>query len=109
MCAQERDVSANRNMGKQLWDLSLCVDDEGHQSIDFKHRKWEFPITAKVRAANCWRVFAYLRICVFVYLCICVFVYLCICVFAYLCICVFAYLRICVFVYLRICVFVFPR
>ena len=41
------------NMIRQLWGLSLCVDDERHQSIDFKHRKWEFPITAKVRAANC--------------------------------------------------------
>ena len=45
-------VSApDRNMGKQLWD-SLPHDEAG-QSIDFKHRKWEFPITVKVRAVNC--------------------------------------------------------
>ena len=40
-------------MGKQLWDSRLRVDDEAEQSIDFKHRKWEFPIAAKVRDVNC--------------------------------------------------------
>ena len=52
-------VSAlDRSVVKRLWDSRLHVDDEVEQSIDFplsikyKHRKWEFPITAKVRAAN---------------------------------------------------------
>ncbi len=63
VCGQEHEllmlpappvrVSApDRNMGKQLWDLRLRIDDDAGQSIDFKHRKWEFPITAKV-GANC--------------------------------------------------------
>ena len=39
-------------MDKQMWDPRLRVDDEAEQSIDFKHRKWEFPLTTKVRAAN---------------------------------------------------------
>ena len=39
-------------MGKGLRDSRLRVDDEAEQSIDFKHRKWEFPIMAKVRAPN---------------------------------------------------------
>ena len=44
-------VSASgRNMSKQLWE---SVDDEAEQRIDSMHRKWEFPITTKVRAANC--------------------------------------------------------
>ena len=42
-----------RNMAVQLWDTSLCVDDEAEQTIDCKHSKWEFPIPAKVRTANC--------------------------------------------------------
>ena len=45
--------SPRRNMNEQLWQLSLWVDDEGKQTIDFEHSKWEFPITAKVRTANC--------------------------------------------------------
>ena len=40
------------HMGKRLWDSRLRVDDEAEQSIDFKHRKWEFPITAKVRTVE---------------------------------------------------------
>ena len=40
-------------MGKKLWDSRLRVDDEAEQLIHFKHHKWEFPITAKVRAVNC--------------------------------------------------------
>ena len=59
-CGQERELfmlpapsAPDRNIYKQLWDSLLCVDDEAEQSIDFKHRKWEFPTTAKVRAANC--------------------------------------------------------
>ena len=44
-------VSApGRNMGKQLWDSRL--HDEAGQSVDFKHRNWEFTIMAKVHAAN---------------------------------------------------------
>ena len=54
-----------RNMGTQLWE----------QSINFKHRKWEFLITAKVLAANClWmsdcvslRACARVRVCVRVF------------------------------------------
>ena len=46
-------VPQTANMGKQLWNALLRVDDEAEQSIGFKHRKWKFPITAKVRAANC--------------------------------------------------------
>ena len=66
VCGKERElimlylpalpVRANapdRNMGKRLWDTRLLVDDEVEQPINFKHRKWAFPITAKVRAANC--------------------------------------------------------
>ena len=41
------------DMDKQLWESHLSVEDEAEQSIDFKHCKWGFPITAKVRAANC--------------------------------------------------------
>ena len=40
------------NMGKEPWDSRLRVDDEAKQSIDFKDRKWEFPITAKVRTVD---------------------------------------------------------
>ena len=46
-------VPQTANMGKQLWNTLLRVDDEAEQSIVFKHRKWEIPITAKVCAANC--------------------------------------------------------
>ena len=42
-----------RDMGKQLWDFSLRVDDKVERRIDFKHIKWGCPITVKVRAANC--------------------------------------------------------
>ena len=48
-----RDSVRDRNMDKQLWDSRLRVDGEAEQLIDFKHRKWKFPITTKVRAANC--------------------------------------------------------
>ena len=48
-----RSSASQRNMVKGLWDSRLRVDNEAEQSIDFKHRKWEFPITAKVGAANC--------------------------------------------------------
>ena len=41
-----------RNMDKPLWQLSLCVDDGAELTIDYKHSKWEFPITAKVHAAS---------------------------------------------------------
>ena len=41
------------NMDKQSRDSRLRVYDEAEQSIGFKHRKWEFPITAKVHAAHC--------------------------------------------------------
>ena len=47
-------------MGKELWDSRLRVDDEAEQSIDFKHHKWEFPITVKVLTVEeclCVRVF----------------------------------------------------
>ena len=40
------------NMDKQLWDSRLCIDDEAEQSINFKHRKWEFRIAAKVRTVD---------------------------------------------------------
>ena len=66
-CGRERELSMlpthihtvrisapDRNMGEQPWDSILRVDDEAEQSIDFKHRKCEFPIAAKVRAAKCW-------------------------------------------------------
>ena len=67
-CGREREllilpatpvrVSApDRSMGKRLWDSKLRADDQAKQSIDFKHRKWEFPISAtcsaKVLVANC--------------------------------------------------------
>ena len=44
-----RASAPDHNMGKQL---CLRMQDETEQSIDFKHRKCEFPITAKVRATN---------------------------------------------------------
>ena len=43
-----------RNMNKQLWDSSLRVHNEAAQPIDFKNRKWKFPIMVKVRVANFW-------------------------------------------------------
>ena len=47
----------DRTMGKQLWDSRLGIDDKVEQSIDFKRRKWEAAITAKVRAVDkCLRV-----------------------------------------------------
>ena len=49
---QER-VSAPGSMGEQLWELSLRIEDEVKQTIDFKHSKWEFSITANVRTVNC--------------------------------------------------------
>ena len=45
-----RGSAPGRNMDKQLWDSRLRVDNEAEQLLDFKHSKWEFPITAKVRA-----------------------------------------------------------
>ena len=67
VCGQERELpivqlparpfrvnAPDRNMDKQMWDSRLRVDDEAEQSINSKHRKWAFPITTKVRAANCW-------------------------------------------------------
>ena len=48
-----RASAPDGNMDKQLWDSRKKADDEAEHSIDFKHRKWEFTITAKVRAANC--------------------------------------------------------
>ena len=45
--------SPRRNVGEQLRQSNLRVDDEGKQTIDCKHPKWEFPVTAKVRTANC--------------------------------------------------------
>ena len=53
LCGQERELLVlvgvpGRDMNKQIWD------DEAEHSIDFKQRKCEFPITGKVRAANCW-------------------------------------------------------
>ena len=71
VCGQERELimlsarpvrvgAPDRNMGKQLWHSRLRVDDEAEQLIDFKHRKWEFPIMTKVCDAKC------------VYLCACV-------------------------------------
>ena len=65
MCARDRErellmlpaprvrVGApDRNIDKRLWDSSLRVDNKAEQSIDFKRRKWGFPITTKVRDAN---------------------------------------------------------
>ena len=49
VCASAPD----HNMIKQLWDARLRVHDEAEKLIDFKHHKREFPITTKVRAANC--------------------------------------------------------
>ena len=47
----------DRNIDKRLWDSSLRVDNKAEQSIDFKRRKWEAAITAKVRAVDkCLRV-----------------------------------------------------
>ena len=48
-----RDAIHVADLDNQLWNSSLRVDDEAEQSIGFKHREWEFSITAKVRAANC--------------------------------------------------------
>ena len=54
-------------MSKQLWDLSMRVDDEAKQPIDFKHRKWvsrwEFSITVKAGAANCRLNVCGVRVC----------------------------------------------
>ena len=47
-----RASAPDRGIGKQLWDSRVRVDNEAKQLIDFKHRKWEFPITTKVRDAN---------------------------------------------------------
>ena len=53
-----RISAPDRNMGKRLWDSSLRVDNKAEQSIDFKRRKWEAAIAAKVRAVDkCLRVF----------------------------------------------------
>ena len=41
-----------RNIGRRVRDPHLRVGHESEQSVNFKHRKWEFPITTKVRAAN---------------------------------------------------------
>ena len=75
-CDQERELlppppvrasGLDRNMGKQLWEPRLRADDEAEQSIDFKHRKWEFPVTTKVRTVDeCLRV------------CVCVCVHACV-------------------------------
>ena len=68
------------------------ITQHGQASVGFKaarrrrsgaieqlqHHKWEFPITAKVRAANCWRISP--RICVCVCLCVCARVSTCVCV-----------------------------
>ena len=51
-------IAPDHNMGKQLLYSRLHADGEAGQSIDFKHRKCEFSITTKVRAANCCRVCA---------------------------------------------------
>ena len=57
VCGQERELlmlpAPDQNMDKQLWGSSLRVDDELEPLIDFKHRKWEFLVTANVRDANC--------------------------------------------------------
>ena len=64
VCGQERELpmvvgtpirvnAPRRNMGEQLCQSNLRVDDEGKQTIDCEHSKWEFPVTAKVRTANC--------------------------------------------------------
>ena len=58
VCLQERELimlpgtrvrvnNAGVNMGNQLWEFSLCVDDEEEQMIDFKHPHWGFPDAAK--------------------------------------------------------------
>ena len=39
--------NAGVNMGNELWEFSLCVDDEEEQMIDFKHPQWGFPDAAK--------------------------------------------------------------
>ena len=52
---------------KQLWDSRLRTDDETEQSIDFNHIKCEFPITAKVLAANCYWMSTCVCVCVCVY------------------------------------------
>ena len=59
VCGQERELLApvrardpGRNMGKQLWDSRLRVDDEAEQSIDSECCKREFPITPKVCAVR---------------------------------------------------------
>ena len=38
-------------MSKQLWELSMPVDDKVEQRVTIMHRKWEFPVAIKVRAA----------------------------------------------------------
>ena len=45
--------ASGRNMSKQLWELSIPVDDCVRQRVDVMHRKWEFPVEDTVRAANC--------------------------------------------------------
>ena len=77
-CGRERELlilpatpvrisAPDRKMGKQLWNSSTRVNEEAERSITFKHRKWKFPITAKVLRT----VDECLRTCVCV--CVCVF------------------------------------
>lgn len=47
-----RVSTQGHNVTKQLWNSSLQVDNEADQTIDFKHCKSQFFLTAKVRAAN---------------------------------------------------------
>ena len=48
ICASALD----RNLDKQRWDSHLLVDNEAQQSIQFKHREWEFSSTTKVLAVD---------------------------------------------------------
>ena len=52
VCVARSVGYSSASMNEQLWDLNLRVNVQAEQAINFKHRKWGFPITVKVRAAS---------------------------------------------------------
>lgn len=47
-----RVSNPGRNMGKKLWEFSLCVDSAMEQMIDFKHPHWGSIISPKPTAGS---------------------------------------------------------
>ena len=59
-------------MSKRLWELRVPVNDEAEHRIDLMHRKWEFSVAVKVRAANCCTKFYVLCVRARARVCVCV-------------------------------------